>query len=141
MKIIYFLLIIFFTCTANAANLFKKCFSHSGSDTCTSETTNNHALRWYATCNSTRLEGVAFCSDTPATNTGDAKTSINLSSVNYSGNCYCRIVSPFVSEYWVYAKLSGYNNNYCSQLCAENCSQYMQTNPTFRQNILGVLDD
>lgn len=142
MKRIYLLLIVFFTCTANAASVFTQCINNFSSSTCNHGTINDYALQWTVTCGQTGIQGIAVCSTTSASTTGTTKTSINLS-VAASGSggvyCYCRLITPFVSSYWVYAKLNNTNN--CTGSCAQHCAEYITSNSTFRNSILGTLEN
>ena len=128
--------------TASAGAAVKKCVALSTSSTCTGSLYPPSAVTdWFATCDdSTVVKGIGICG---TSNNGTNTTYITLDDSDNNNNiCFCRMITPAVSTYWIWTK-SFSDQATCLNDCAATCMRDFNNGSTgiTRQGFLSSLTD
>ena len=118
-----------------------KCVDLNSSSSCTVQKAQSGKIEWGLLCDgNVSVQGISACSSRSGTSMGT--TSSDIPTVSYSSgnvNCYCRMISPAVSQ-WVY--LSGYSNvDACMYNCASDCAYMTYNNASMRSALFRNLSD
>lgn len=123
--------------TAPAMAVYK-CLEVNDTTICGTLTTiSNGTLDWLGHCGFT-VYGIAGCSDQQGSTMGETASEITTSQYGENRYCWCKMVSPVVSE-WTY-RIDGSNSDSCLYSCARNCANALQYE-AFRTGLLSNLRD
>lgn len=100
---------------------------------CRSASTENNNS-WQATCGTNgdfAVKGVAICGQSGSS--GNTSSTITLG----GSGCWCKIVYPFITKYWIYASPTGSGS--CDSKCASWCADAIRSSNAFRQAVANNL--
>ena len=127
--------------TIPPATAVTKCVKLSSSTTCSN--VSGKGSDWSMTCNGVSVSGVSFCSNQKGEDLGATATSLSMaSSIDSNGYCWCRMISPAVSQ-WVYFGVI--NGSVSAAITCSSCSNYcasiIRANETTRSAMFSNLSD
>ena len=111
----------------------------------------NGDIDWYSTCFSTatsdeagtQIRGIGVCSSSEGYRGYDREPEITLSGISLEDNknCWCRIISPAVSEWVFHSEFA--SSMFCTQGCARACLEDVQqgTGTGIHLALFGSLSD
>ena len=135
----------------NANGDIQQCLYLDASQNCTSASSSDiHS--WNATCNSVKVYGVAVCAvdhvscprfSNATSNSSTLRVLETDQSATCNRACYCKMIYPVVSEYWVLAKDQYTNAMECFGQCARQCRDYMISSDgiSMRQALFGTFKE
>ena len=134
-----------------------KCVKLNPSQTCTSSYSNyQYQIGWFASCGDTSISGIAACSSLRPSGVGDTRTSLSRSAANGNKYCWCKMIEPAISTYWVSPEvctdslcmdISAMTADDCASKCGYFCARTMYktsstgNNPlTFKTKLFSSLE-
>lgn len=116
----------------------QKCVALGRTTTCTAGITRPGNYEWSLSCTTDRtsvtVSGIGICSSVSGT-AGEVRSTLKSTGISTATNpntcvmgdavhCWCRMVSPAVSQ-WVYSGLEDLTESNCIYNCASNCAYYI----------------
>ena len=133
------------TIIAPPALAVTKCVALNSNTTCASSSSlYQYHIDWAATCKtngvSTPISSIGICSSKKGTSKYATAITLDTSSVDKHLNCWCRMISPAVSEWVFYASYESADS--CARLCARHCAyDANQDTAAFLSALFGSLSD
>ena len=130
---------------SQSAMAVTKCVALNSSTTCTSDASSHiDKIDWAATCTtngvSTPISGVAVCSSTSSSSSGQIATELNTTYIpDENAYCWCKMTSPAVSRWVSDVKFSPASD--CPSECAYHCAFDVRSDVYFRSAMFGSLSD
>ncbi len=117
-----------------------KCVKLSSSTTCSNYSGATSQSNWSVTCGGVSVQGVAFCGSQSGGSQGATSTTVTISStVDNNKYCWCRMISPAVSQWVFYSEYE--SHRVCASDCAQYCAYYGLTFAAFRSALFSNLSD
>lgn len=85
-----------------------------------------------ASCAGVTVKGVSYCSETTVDNVGTSGEAADKISKAPGANCWCKMVSPFVSK-WIYLE-QAMSSGQCMNTCSIDCGAHLAAEPRARPN-------
>ena len=100
-----------------------KCVKLNPSQTCTSSYSSyQYQIGWFASCGGTSISGIAACSSLRPAGVGDTRTSLSRSAANGNKYCWCKMIEPAISTYWVSPEVC--TDSLCMDISAMTADEY-----------------
>jgi hypothetical protein len=93
-------------------------------------------MDWSLTASGRTITGISYCGDKKP-DSGDTVTSVSNSSTDLSANyyCYCRVITPFLSDWYYVTRYTKYGAEGCDTYCYAQCVDSMKSSSTMRAAI------
>lgn len=93
-------------------------------------------LDWSMTVNNRTISGISYCGNGKP-ESGDMVDAVPNSSSDLEANyyCYCRIIAPFVSDWWYATRYTKYGAAGCDTYCYAQCADSMKTDLEMRTGL------
>lgn len=117
-----------------------ECLKTGTAATCNQVISSDYSVDYTINCDGDNIIGVALCSNNGGTALSSTKEEVTTSNTASDNTyCWCTIVSPGVSYFALYGKLS--NADECGKSCAAKCAKEIADNISFRQIIFSTFND
>ena len=95
---------------------------------------------WFATYDGVQIHGIGFCGSQYGVSVGQTTDTVKTSSSNDANKyCWCRMISPAVSQWVFYSEYE--SHRVCASDCAQYCAYYGLTFAAFRSALFSNLSD
>ena len=117
-----------------------KCVKLSSSTTCSNHSSESGQSNWSATCGGISIQGIGFCGSQYGGSVGATTDAVTTSSSNDANKyCWCRMISPAVSQWVFLIEYSSAGN--CANRCASVCAPDVLSFVAFKSALFSNLSD
>ena len=122
------------------AGAVQKCVALDANVDGTSVDYDEYGADWSVTFPNVTVKGIGVCGSNYASPTASLSENVTYNyelSLNY--NCWCRIISPVVSSWWI--TFDDGDPNACVEGCSYYCAYSLKDEPQYRAGIFGSLSN